>query len=352
LESSVLVLYAELDGAEGIGCRLTPCTQGHWPHRQYLDLAVGMEVALLVCSTHEDECVGLGIILECSPQGTWEGFRVLHSHYVVVRLTVVFPEYSHHASYCEIPDLKTLGDSIGYRILWSGYRYRPADCSTPHVLSLQGSAASVCKTPSSDANTNTSPKSSVGRQPIGPGIEDIGVSRSGRSQQRIRDVGCSAIGIHVDESAGALLFLDRPLWRRKYYLLLNEDFSVHGQAFIQVCLPDEPFDENVLRDTDVGVMYVSKNNDLQMTTMHWPLTHVRLEGGRLLSEIILFCSENSLSDGSDDGLDGVKKNPYRFNVRRKLLRYDECATTKIHHKTSPEEVRKVSSVRCCVEKCC
>jgi hypothetical protein len=151
---------------------------------------------------------------------------------------------------------------------------------------------------------------------------------------------------------GALPYPDRPFWRGKYCLLLNEDFSVHGRAFIQVCLPDEPFDENVLGDTDVGVMYVSENNDLQMTTMRWPLTHVRLEGGRMLSEIILFCSENALSDGSDDGLDGVKKNPYRFNVRRKLLRSDDCATTKIHQKTSPEEVRKVSSVRCCAEKCC
>jgi hypothetical protein len=71
----------------------------------------------------------------------------------------------------------------------------------------------------------------------------------------------------VDESASAPPFPDRPLWRGKYCLLLNEDFSVHGRAFIQVCLPDEPFDENVLGDTDVGVMYVSENNDLQMTTM-------------------------------------------------------------------------------------
>jgi hypothetical protein len=157
---------------------------------------------------------------------------------------------------------------------------------------------------------------------------------------------------HFEEVAdGALPYPDRPFWRGKYCLLLNEDFSVHGRAFIQVCLPDEPFDENVLGDTDVGVMYVSENNDLQMTTMHWPLTHVRLEGGRMLSEIILFCSENALSDGSDDGLDEVKKNPYRFNVRRKLLRSNDCATTKIHQKTSPEEVRKVSSVRCCAEKC-
>jgi hypothetical protein len=151
---------------------------------------------------------------------------------------------------------------------------------------------------------------------------------------------------------GALPYPDRPFWRGKYCLLLNEDFSMHGRAFIQVCLPDEPFVENVLGDTDIGVMYVSENNDLQMTTMRWPLTHVRLEGGRMLSEIILFCSENALSDGSDDCLDGVKKNPYRFNVRRKLLRSDDFATTKIHQKTSPEEVRKVSSVRCCTEKCC
>jgi hypothetical protein len=96
----------------------------------------------------------------------------------------------------------------------------------------------------------------------------------------------------------------------------------------------------------------SENNDLQMTTMCWPLTHVRLEGGRLLLEIISFCSENTLSDGSDDGLDGVKKNPYRFNVRRKLLRSDNCTTTKIQRKTSLEKIRKVNSMRCCVEKCC
>jgi hypothetical protein len=120
-EARYLVPFAEVDDANGIGCRPTPCTQGHKPHRQYLDLAVGMEVALLVSGTHEDECVGLGIILKCSPQGTWEGFRVPHSDYVVMRLTTVFPEYSHHASYCEILDLKTLRNSIRYRILWSGY---------------------------------------------------------------------------------------------------------------------------------------------------------------------------------------------------------------------------------------
>jgi hypothetical protein len=269
-----------------------------------------------------------------------------------VRLTTVFPEYSHHASYYENLDFRILGDSVGYWILWSGYRVRPADCSTPHVLSLQGSALSVGKAPTSDANATISPDSRVGRQPIGLGVEDVGVPRSGSIQQGIRDAACSAASIYEEVADGALPYPDRPFWRGKYCLLFNEDFSMHGRAFIQVCLPDEQFDENVLGNTDVGVMYVSENNDLQMTTMRWSLTHVRLEGGRLLSEIILFCSENALSDGSDDGLDGVKKNPYRFNVRRKLLRSDDCATTKILQKTSPKEVRKVSSIRCCAEKCC
>jgi hypothetical protein len=327
-------------------------TQGHKPHRLYLDLAVDMEVVLLIRGTHEDQCVGLEIILECSPQGTWKGFRVPHSDYVVVTLTAIFLEYSHHPSYCKISDLRTFGDSVGYRILWSGYRVRSIDCSTLHVLSSQDFAPSVGKAPTSDANASTSPKSSVGWQPIGPGVEDIGVPRSGPSQQGIRDVGYLGVGIYEDESVGALPYLDRPLWRGKYCLLLNEDFSVHGRAFIQVCLPDEPFDEDVLGNTDIGVMYVSENNDLQMTTMLWPLMHVRLEGGRLLSEIILLCSKNALSDRSDDGLDEMKKNPYRFNVRKKLLRSDDYATTKIHQKTSSEEARKVSSMRYCVERCC
>jgi hypothetical protein len=95
-----------------------------------------------------------------------------------MRLTAVFPEYSHHASYCEIPDFRTLGDSVGYRILWSGYRVQPAHCSTLHVLSSQGSAPSVGKAPTFDANASISPDSRVGRYPTGLGVEDIGVPHS------------------------------------------------------------------------------------------------------------------------------------------------------------------------------
>jgi hypothetical protein len=87
-EAQYLVPYAQVDDADSIGCRPIPSTQCSRPHSQYLDLAVDMEVALLVRSALEDQCAGRGIILECSPQSTWEGFRIPHSYYVVVRLTL------------------------------------------------------------------------------------------------------------------------------------------------------------------------------------------------------------------------------------------------------------------------
>ena len=62
-----LVPYAEAKDANGIGCWPTPCTQGHKLHRQYLDLTVDMEVALLGCGTHKGKCMGLDIILDYSP---------------------------------------------------------------------------------------------------------------------------------------------------------------------------------------------------------------------------------------------------------------------------------------------
>jgi hypothetical protein len=117
--------------------------------------ARALRVALLVRTALEDQCLGLGIILECSPLGTWEGFRVPHSYYVVVRLTAIFSEFSNHASFCEILGLRTLGESVGYQILWSGYRGRPA--STLYVLSSQGSAPSVGNGPASDVKNSTSP---------------------------------------------------------------------------------------------------------------------------------------------------------------------------------------------------
>jgi hypothetical protein len=63
----------------------------------------------------------------------------------------------------------------------------------------------------------------------------------------------------------------------------------------------------------VKVMYVSEDDDLLLTTMCWPLTHVRLKGCCLLLEIIQLCFKNAISEICDDGLNKVRKNPYRYN---------------------------------------
>ena len=115
-----------------------------------------------------------------------------------------------------------------------------------------------------------------------------------------------------------------------------------------VCLPDEPFDEENLGDTDVGVLFLS-DGDLQMTSFRWPLALVRLDGGRLLSEIVTWCSEHGESSGDDLGLEGAWKNPYRHLKRRKL---SPPVDTKLKRKLLDSDVQRVSSLRCCKFRCC
>ena len=87
------------------------------------------------------------------------------------------------------------------------------------------------------------------------------------------------------DTKSASAYPDRPLWRGRICDLLNDDLSILGKAKIVVFLSDKPFDEENLGDTDVGVLFLS-DGDLQMTSFRWPLAQVRLEGGRLLSEIV------------------------------------------------------------------
>lgn len=86
-----------------------------------------------------------------------------------------------------------------------------------------------------------------------------------------------------------------------------------------------------------------------MTSFRWPLTQVRLVGGLLLSEIVTWCSEHAPLTNDDSGLEGVPKNPYRHIKRRKLI---QTVESKLKRKTSDEEVRKVSCMKCCKFRCC
>ena len=86
-----------------------------------------------------------------------------------------------------------------------------------------------------------------------------------------------------------------------------------------------------------------------MTSFRWLFAQVRLEGGRLLSEIVIRYFEHDESSGDDSGLKGVRKNPYRHIKRRKLsLLFD----SKLKWKLSDSDVQRVSSLRCCKFRCC
>ena len=85
-----------------------------------------------------------------------------------------------------------------------------------------------------------------------------------------------------------------------------------------------------------------------MTSFRWPLTQVRLEGRRLLSEIVTKCSKYRESFGEDLGLERVRKNLYHHIKRWKLsLPFD----SKLKWKLSDSDVQRVSSLRCCKFRC-
>ena len=140
---------------------------------------------------------------------------------------------------------------------------------------------------------------------------------------------------------------DRPLWRGRNCDLLIDDMRFFGRAKIVVCLPDEPFDKENFGDTDAGVLFLSEG-DLEMTSFWWPLAQVRLEGGRLLSEIITWCSEHAKSSGDDSGLKGLPKNPYNHVKRWKL---STTVESKLKRKSTDMEVQRVSSLRCYKYRC-
>ena len=158
------------------------------------------------------------------------------------------------------------------------------------------------------------------------------------------DIHCVGAEEKVDkgDTESASAYLNRPLWRGRICDLLNDDLSVLRKAKIVVCLPDEPFDEENLEDTDAGVLFLS-DGGLQMTSFRWPLAQVRLEGGRLLSEIVTWCFEHDESSRDDLGLEGAWKNPYRHMKRQKLFPLVE---TKLKWKLSNSDVQRVISLRC------
>ena len=219
---------------------------------------------------------------------------------------MVNSECNHHTAYCEEEAITTLGAAINRKVLWSGYKVRPTEPLGPPLVSdvkdegIGGPPIPIqaCKvkieSSGSDMMANDGRKFEIKGHTVG-------------SEEKVDN------GDTDSPSANP----DRPLWRGRICYLLNDDLSILRKAKIMVCLPDEPFDEENLGDTNVEVLFLS-DGDLQMTSFRWPLVQVWLDGGRLLSEIVTWCSEHGKSSRDDSELEGARKNPYRHMKRRKL----------------------------------
>ena len=337
-EAKYLRPYASMisDAGYNIGGPPIPLLENSKPIEKFLTLRERMEVALLVSDNAGMRCTGIGVIDECSPRGVWCGFLVPYNFFVVVIVTKVSTECQGENAYCEQEFITTLGAAINHRVLWSGYKVRLTKplCPSLHsdVKEERISGPPIHFHPDmedqsgSDSNINTTTPA-----------DDLG-GQSGRAPEKVD---------HSDaESANENL--DRPLWRGRICDLLNDNLSFFGKAKILVCLPDKPFDEENLGDTNAGVLFLS-DGDLQMTSFRWPLGQVRLEGGRLLSKIVTWCSKHGESSRDDLGLDRVQKNPYRHIKQRKLSLPFE---SKLKWKLSDSDVQRVSSLRCCKFRCC
>ena len=125
-EAQYLRPYASMisNVACGIGGPPIPVLNNEKPIEQFLTLKEQMEVTLLVSDDTGIRCAEVGVINECSSQGVWCGFHVLHSFFVVVNITKVNTEYNDQTTYCEEESITTLGAAINHRVLWSGYKVR------------------------------------------------------------------------------------------------------------------------------------------------------------------------------------------------------------------------------------
>jgi hypothetical protein len=194
--------------------------------------------------------------------------------------------------------MQALGCAAGHKILWSGYKVRPlhADRRSPQSsqdsttsrsreLEMRRSPKDVATAAEVGGLSTESSAAAVPRRTLqSEGTED------GTDASRLTSASHGSGNTAVPSSGnseGSLQYPPRPLWRGRHCELLNEDLSVFRRAQIQGYMPKEPFDEDPLRDYDVGVIFLSEGEDhVQMMTFRWPLLRVRLEGGRYLSDIV------------------------------------------------------------------
>ena len=162
---------------------------------------------------------------------------------------------------------------------------------------------------------------------------------------------------HVVKSLGDVLLDTRPYICQDQWIGLE----VHRRNSVGVLISsgrimcwkeNDHFQDGTLGEDHVGVtvldIFVGSKEDL-MTHARWNISDCWFPEGRSLKETVDHFA--SLPDMQDPlaYLGGRAKAPYRFIVITPRLQQRDSLYIR---KTADEEIRKVSSEKCCASKCC
>jgi hypothetical protein len=117
-------------------------------------------------------------------------------------------------------------------------------------------------------------------------------------------------------------------------------------------MPDDHFQDGTLGEGFVGVTVLDifvGNTEARMSHDRWPMSECWFPQGRSLKETADHFSAIPDIDDPLAYLGGRMKAPYRFVLRKPNVEKKESQYVR---KTTDEEIRKVSSAKCCKRLCC
>ena len=128
--------------------------------------------------------------------------------------------------------------------------------------------------------------------------------------------------------------------------------SVLCSERIMAAMPTDHFRSGWVGEDNVGVTVLDVFvGDTERIMGHelWPIVECSFPSGQSLKSTIDHFACRPIEEDFDAHLGGRRKEPYRFITRKEAINRKESLYSR---KTTEEEIRKVSSEKCCPANCC
>jgi hypothetical protein len=165
---------------------------------------------------------------------------------------------------------------------------------------------------------------------------------------RTTDVMIPAGDLRSDDSP----FTPRERWVGLEVQRFDELGTLLSSGRIMAALPTDHFRSGWLGDDHVGVTVLDVfvgDSETIMSHDLWPIIECCFPSGRSLKCTIDHFASRPVQQDSEAHLGGRAKEPYRFIFRLQDLNKKDSLFAR---KTTDDEIRKVSSERCCLRNCC